>query len=220
MNSWLYYIALAFLLLSYISSLKAFRLDMPKHYKHFSFFLLISLISEIFTYAWSRVLYQYTSFDNSNQWFYNIYHFVGYCFCLYFFSKTLQRPSIIKTVRISSVLYALFAIGNFLFVQGPIQLNTYSELLASALLFFFSIAYYYQLLHAKAIVAIKTDAAFWISTGIFINALGSILGLVLINMMYRISLDRAKIFLILIQLSGLFAYLTFSIAYLCQTKKR
>jgi hypothetical protein len=219
MNSWLYYIALASILLSYISSLRSFRLDMPRHFKHFSFFLLFTLLGEVFAYAWPRLLYEYTPYDRSNQWFYNIFHFIGYCFCFYFFSRILVRANIRRSVVISCILYALFAIGNFFFLQGPVRLNTYSELVASALLVFCSISYYYQLLYAKEVVAIKNDSAFWISTGIFINALGSILGLSLINMMFRYSPDKALTFLLLIQLSGLLTYITFSIAFLCHKKK-
>ncbi len=38
MNKWFLYISLLSVLISFISSLNAFRLDMPKPFKYFSFF--------------------------------------------------------------------------------------------------------------------------------------------------------------------------------------
>jgi hypothetical protein len=220
MNTWLYFIALTFILLSCISSLKAFRLDMPRHFKYLSFFLWFTLLSEIFAYAWPRYLYEHTPYDYSNQWFYNVYHIIGCCFLIYFFTCVLVKQAIQKAIKVLGVGYVLFAVANLCFLQGPVQLNTYTEWAASGLLIFFSIAYFYQLLYDPNIVSIRHDPVFWISTGVLINALGSILGLSLINLMHLFSHEKASIFLLLIQISGLLAYLTFSIAFLCPKKNR
>ncbi len=219
MNNWLLYLDLLILFISYISSLRAFRLDMPLPFRQFSFFVLFLFLSEIFGTAWPRVLYRLTPFAQSNLWFYNLLFFCCCVFYLYFFYKVLQSGRMKKTIRILTFIYILFAVINFFFIQGTLELNTYTELLTSFLVVFLSIAYYYQLLFAKEVIVLKNDAMFWISTGLLIYHLGSVMGLFLINVMNLISNEKAQSIHFIIRIAALIMYLTFSIAFLCQKKK-
>lgn len=219
MNNWFQYLSLLFVLLSYISSLSAFRLDMAKPFRHFSYFLLFVLLSEIFGMAWPRKLYLYASATRNNQWFYNAFHFVSYLFYMYFYLLVIPHAKIRAAIKTIRGIYILFAIGNMLFVQGFMHLNTHTELLASFIMISLSIAYYYQLLYAKEIVSLKRDSVFWISTGILIYHLGSMMGLFLINVMNVVSNGMAQSIHLIIQASAILMYLNFSIAFLCPKKK-
>ncbi len=212
--------ALVVLFLSYLSSLNAFRLDMAKHFRHFSFFLLFTISGEFFAYIWPNWLYKFTAYGQSNQWFYNLFHIPMYLFLFYFFYNILYIPKLRRSIPLLGGLYMVFAVINLLFIQGVLILNTYSELFAGSAMIFFSLSYYYQLLNTKEVVPLKSDPGFWISTGVFISHLGSLLALSLINIMLRRSPETAETFMILVITAGILAYLTFSIAFLCYRKKR
>jgi hypothetical protein len=219
MNYWLQYVLIAMILISYLSSLNAFRLDMAKPYKQFSYYLLFVSLGELFAFAWQEWLYRLTPFPKYTQWFYNGFHYISYLFIMYFFYQVLRSAGVRNVLKVMGILYAAFALINMLFIQGLIWLNSYSELLASVILIFSSVAYFYQLLFAKKVETIKNNPLFWISSGVLLSHLGSVLALYLINNMTTISLPRAYFFLSLIRLAGIFTYLIFLIAFLCQKKK-
>lgn len=219
MNKWFLYISLSSVLISFLSSLNAFRLDLPKPFKQFSLFLLFVFLAEVFGVAWAKKLYQFTNFSRSNQWFYNLFHFCCYLFYLYFFNQVIQFPRIKKWIRGLSLFFVLFAAGNLLFFQGPLHLNTYTELVACLIVIFLCIAYYFELLHNNEIISLKSDLVFWISTGLLIYHLGSFMGLLLINVMNMISLAKARSILLIIQSSAIIMYLTISTGFICSRKK-
>jgi hypothetical protein len=219
MNYWLQYTAIGMLLVSYLSSLNAFRLDMPKAYKQFSFFLLFVVLGELFAYAWSNWLYELLGVLPYNQWFYNFFHLLSYSFLMYFFYQVLGLPKVKKIIPVLALVYIVFALINLFFIQGLEELNTRSELVASIILIFLSIAYYYQILLDKKIIPLLNNPLFWISTGVLVSNLGSILALYLINVIAKISMQKADTFLLLIQFAAILTSITFSIAFLCRTKK-
>lgn len=216
--NWFLYISLSIVLLSYLSSLKAFRLDSPT-LRRFSWFLLFTFLGECFGIFWPKMLYRFTPFSRSNQWFYTIFHFFSYVFYIWFFYQILTLPALRKTIRILFLCYVSFALVDFYFIQGMFQLNTFSDLFACFIMVFLSIAYYYKLLYAAEIVSLKNDPFFWISTGVFIYHLGSMMGLFLINIMNAISHEKAKNIQLIIQMAAVSMYASYSIAYLCIRKK-
>jgi len=222
--NWFLYLSLSFILVSYLCSLRIFGLKASSpelHYllRAFSYFLLFAFLAECFGIAWPRKIYLFTPFARSNQWFYNIFHFLSYLFYLWFFLRVLPLPGIKKAVRILSFIYLLVALINFTFIQGPLQLNTFTDLLACFIMVFLSIAYYYQLLYAKEIVPLQRDPIFWISTGLLIYHLGSMMGLFLINVMNVISNEKARNIHFIIQFSAVLMYINYSIAFVCMKKK-
>lgn len=211
-------LSLFILLVSYLSSLRAFRLDMPVIFKHFSFFLLVALVGELFGTAWPKWIHQYTPFSNNNQWFYVFFHFAIYLFYLYFFYKVVRLPHVRPVIKLLAIVYMLFASVNALFIQGFFKLNTYSDVLGNFILIFLSISYFYQLLRSPEIISLKNDMVFWISTGVFIFHLGSLMGNFLINAMYSNSIPKAQNIHMIIMVSAIVMYLTYIIAYLCRKK--
>lgn len=217
MVSWFQYAALLCIFISYISSLRAFRLDMPFLYKRFSYFLLFMLIGESFAVAWPKWIYQHTSLGNSTIRFYYFFHIATYLFYLYFFHEVLRSLKLKRTVNVLGIVYVVLAIV-LLFTKG-FAAFPYNYLFASFLMVFFSIAYYYQLLNAKELVPLKDDMAFWISTGVFIHHLGSTFALFLVNVLnYYSAAAAAKVFMVVLY-AAMAMYLTYSIGYLCHRKQ-
>lgn len=219
MRNWYIYIPLLFVLLSYLSSLNAFRLGMAAEYKRFSYFLLFTLLCESFGVAWPKWLYMYTPFTRSNQWFYNFFHLATYLFYFRHFHIVLLSGALKRIIGILTASYLFLAVLDLAFIQGLLWLNTYTDLYGSFIIIFLCISYYYQLLYQKEITSLKTDPMFWISTGLFVYHLGSSMGLFVINVMNKASNQGARGIHLIIWMLAIIMYLTFSIAFICRRKK-
>jgi hypothetical protein len=217
-NHWFLYAAILCVLVSYISSLRSFRLDMPLIYRQFSFFLLFVLMGELFAMAWSKWIYLCTPFGQSNQWFYNPFHMCSYLFYLYFFYIISRTARIRQIIKLLAIVYFLFAACN-LFIQGSKELNTYTSLLSAFMMVFLSISYYYQMLNEKEVVPLRSNMAFWISTGLLICHLASSMSTFLINVAAYYSTAAALKIHLIVMLAAMAMYLTYTIGYLCQRKQ-
>jgi hypothetical protein len=206
-------------LISYISSLRAFRLDMPVLFKQFSFFLLFIVLVEGFAFSWSRGLYKYTSLGQINHSFYNIFHFLIYLFYLYFFHSVLKSPGIKYAIKIISAVYIVFVMINLVFGQGLFVLNSYTELFNTFIMVFLSISYYYQLLKAEEIVPVRNDLVFWISTGVLIHHLASMMSLFMINIINAFPKGKSQGIYLIVIFSAMVMYLCFTIGFLWTKKK-
>jgi hypothetical protein len=122
--------------------------------------------------------------------------------------RTLKRIA-----AVLAVVYVLFSIIN-LTVSGVMVLNKYNDLLASFIMLFLCIAYYYQLVNKRELVSLRNDLAFWVSTGLLINHLGNTMSLFFINLL-AYSADKLHI---IIMFAAFIMYLTYSIGYLCHNK--
>lgn len=212
------YLSLLCILISYISSLRAFRLDMPLLFRQFSYFLLFVLLAEAFGVAWPKWIWQLTPFSQFNAGYYNVFHVVMYAFYLHFFYRVLQTILLKRIVAVLAITYILFAILN-LNNQGWGVFNNYNYLFASFMMVFLSIAYYYQLLRARDMKPLRNDLVFWISTGSLIYHLGSAMSLFLINVMHYYSAAAAQKIHIIVMFAAMTMYLTYSIGYLCHRKQ-
>jgi hypothetical protein len=111
------------------------------------------------------------------------------------------------------IFYISFSFVN-LFMNGIMEFNGYNALLASFMMVFLCIAYYYQLLTAREIVTLKYDTTFWITTGMLIYHLGSGMNLFLITIFKIVASGIHTIVL----LAAIAMYLNYSIGYLCHKK--
>jgi len=218
-GNWILYLSLFIVMFSCICSLRSFMAGGERLLRLFSFFLAFTFLGEIFGIMWGAKLYHLTSLGRNNQWFYNIFHLFGYTFLMYFFYNILDQKRIKKVISRLVIAFLVFAMSNLLFFQGLMQLNTYTEVLACFIMVFMSIAYYYQLLDAPQLTQLSRDPFFWISTGVLIYHLGSVMGIFLINVMNIISSEKAKGIHTIIMFSSVAMYLNFSIAYLCRRTK-
>ncbi len=219
MKNWLTYLSLLSIAISYISSLRAFRLDMIKPFKAFSFFLLFVLVGEVFAFSWKEKLYSYTSYTKNNLWFYNLFHLLIYPFYIWLFLQLVYLKNVRSIIKILWVAFYIFAAYNLIKGQGLYKLNSHTILFTGVIMIFLSISYYYQLLYAKNIITLKRDTGFWISTGLLINQLGSVLALFFISILGILSKDTTSNILLFVKISVLVMYITYSIAFLCHKTK-
>lgn len=214
MGKTLQYVNIIFMLISFISSLKAFRLDMPLIFKQFSYFLLFVFLCESFGIAWPKGISDIFHLGKPNQWFYNFFHVLMYSFYFYFFHRILVSAKLKKLVVVFFIVYIAVVIVNFS-RNGVYQFNLTNFQVAAFLMFFLSITYYYQLLSAREFVSLKNDIPFWISTGLMMYHLGSALELSLITYFSKAAAEKIHM---LVMLASLAMYLTYTIGYLCHKK--
>ena len=212
-----YYIYLAPLTLSVLSSLSMLRLDWPKPFKLFSAFLTLTLIVELSAFLWSYSLHKtsWWNFSPNNIWIYNSYLIPQYLFYIYFFSKTVGVRWMSKTGLYIGIGYFLVATQNLLFIQKLFLVNYITIILANFIIVFFTLIYFIQLMKAKEVIRLSRQPLFWIAAGSFIFHLGSLPCFILYNYISAgNSLLATSLFRIIIMLNCIM-YLLYSIAFLC-----
>lgn len=100
----------------------------------------------------------------NNNWIYNIAFPLQQLFIMYFFIQLLEKKKLLIVVS----LFALFAVFNFLLLQGKIKLNTYSLALGGMIIVLFAFFKLYKLYQIDSPQSLYKEPAFWICTGFII----------------------------------------------------
>jgi hypothetical protein len=138
---------------------------------------------------------------------------------IFFVTCVLSFPGIKRVIKALALLYVFFVAINLAVGQGVLKINSYTELLNTFMMVFLSITYYFQVLKTKEIIVIKHDIVFWISTGVLIYHLGSMLLLFLIEVVNTSLAANAWRLFIIVELSSMIMYLCFTIGFLWAKKK-
>jgi hypothetical protein len=212
-------IYLTVVLIAALSSLKAFRLDMGKPYKCFSLYLFFVLLIEICAVSWPRLVKHYhLDYSPENHWVYNLYLIPAYLFYLYFYYNNLKSVQVKKLIKVSSAVLLLAGLYNLLLAQGVFKLNTYTLVFAGLLVVCLTLTYFYQILNEKIFVPLMTNPLFWISAGAFLFHLTTMLGLFFIVFLNDWYGRAAYASAVIIKITSIIMYTTYSIAFLCQKK--
>ena len=213
-------IYLLILFLSFLSSLRAFRLDLPRPFKYFSWFLLFVFFIELMAVVWPRIItFYYLDVSKENHWIYNIYIIPAYLFYLYFYYYFLRSSRVKKIIRITAIVFLFFGLLNLSFGQGLFIFNTYTVLIAGFLMIFLTLSYFYQVLYTKEVILLRRDPIFWISSGAFLFHLTSLLGLFFIVFLNNWYAKAAYATILIIKFASMAMYISYSIAFLCLKKK-
>ena len=100
----------------------------------------------------------------NNNWIYNIAFPLQQLFIMYFFIQLLEKKKLLIVVS----LFAMFAIFNFLLLQGNVKLNTYSLALGGMIIVLFAFFKLYKLYQLDSPQSLYKEPAFWICTGFII----------------------------------------------------
>ena len=90
-----------------------------------------------------------------------------------FFSRIIGFKSN-RVVVLANIVYVLFAIANFLWIQGANALNTYTGIFQSIVILALSISYYYKLLRELPTQQLHRLPFFWIVSGFFFTYAGKL----------------------------------------------
>lgn len=208
-------IYILFILVSFIASLKSFRLDYPLPYKHFSLFLLYAFLNEITSLFLIRVIQV-----QSNMWLINVYIFMSVLFYSYFYSQFITSKKPLFAIKILSFIYIIFSLINITVIQGFNAFNSYSFLIGCVLVIYLTGLYFRQIIISKELVSLSKDPLFWISAGIFIFHLSELPYLVLLNYLNEIARALSKQLILVLKFLNVVMYTLITIGFLCRTSIR
>ncbi len=106
----------------------------------------------------------------NNWWIANIF-LLFQVFLLYkYFSETYPN----KLFTITAYLFLLFALINFIFIQGPFSFNSYSDYAGAIILLLYSLYSLYRLLKELPVENIHQLPLLWISFGVLVYYAGTL----------------------------------------------
>lgn len=204
-----------FIAINWLVSLSAFynAKKIPFYLKAFSFFLLSTLIEEVFALYLSTI-------GKTNLPLYNFFTTFEFCFYLWIINLVIHNTRVKGIIKITIVFYAILAIINILFIQKIRTFHTITYSLGCLLIVIFCIYYFFELFRLPKSVSLATNPAFWICSGLlFFYCCGfPLYGL--INYWSDISQLVLKNFDRIFTILNIFLYTLFTIAFLCVRTRR
>jgi hypothetical protein len=152
-------------LLSAIFSLKSFRLKWPKHLRTFSIFLWVTLLIEIMGVFWKWELFRWFGREPDNIWILNIGMVIGRAILCYYFIQLLSSDRLKTAITTFLLFYLIFGVVNYLMIEKPGPLNTYSIAIGNVAVVFFCMLYFREILNAKDLIQLYKLPEFWIAIG-------------------------------------------------------
>ncbi len=85
-----------------------------------------------------------------------------------FFHQFFEKKKVKRSIEIIAILFILFATGNALFLEPPLEtFNSNTRAVSSLIITAYCLAYYYTQISHPKLVSLHQDATFWLVTGIF-----------------------------------------------------
>jgi len=207
-----------FQVLSFIATTILFIKKRNKLLLYFIPFLFLTIAVEC-TGAW------FVSRSIRNYWIYNVFTTIEFVFYSYLFYLHLKKTVFKKIVVWFIPVFVLLVILNILFKQGFNKtFNTYTFLLGSFFIVIFCCCYFYESVLPENIdQQLSKQPFFWISSGLLIFYLGS----VIINALFEylrsndLQAQGVKIYGIINHSLNVILYGSFFIAFfLCRNNKK
>lgn len=137
--------------------------------KLFMWFLVYSLITEIF----GTYFAYYTKINTAV--IYNTWNIICYLFYALFFSVIIKNKIKRKVIFFFTVTYLMYELVNILFFQNYLtDVYSYSTILIKIFLVITILMYFSELLKSDEILNVKESMFFWISLGVLIYSIGFI----------------------------------------------
>lgn len=106
----------------------------------------------------------------NNWWIANIFLLIQIFLLYKYFSATYPN----KVFRITAYLFLLFALINFIFIQGPFSFNSFSDYAGAIILLLYSLYSLYRLLKDLPVENIYQLPLLWISFGVLVYYAGTL----------------------------------------------
>lgn len=207
---YIYFIAISFLfsLTVYIKSNRT-----PSYLLYFPPFLIITLTIEVIGILLSHR-------HQPNVWLYNFFTVFEFCFYLLLVSFVISNRKMKRVLRFTSLLYAVAASYNIIFIQRLTAFHTFTYSIGCLLIVAACVYYFFELFKMPQAIQLKSSPAFWICSGLlFFYCCGfPLYGM--FNFLSGISNLIIKNFYAIIIILNIFLYSLFSIAFLCRLKTR
>jgi hypothetical protein len=162
--------------------------------------------------------------SRSKQPMYNVFLIVEFAFYAFIFYRHYKKPLFRQIARVFIPVYVILALLNMFFLQGIWGFNTYSSMLGSFFVVLFCCFFFYESIQPEKIdEQLSKQPMFWISSGLLIFYLGS----VIINALWEYLTSNAlqnqgiRIYFTIIHFLNVVLYSSFAIAfYLCPDRRK
>ncbi|HXB91470.1 MAG TPA: hypothetical protein VNU72_04240 [Puia sp.] len=205
------YVYITVILIAFISSLIAFRLDLPFHLKLFSCLLGLTFIIECFVALFERPIFHH----RNNFWIYNSFGLVEFWLYGYFFYRIITVKALRKVIFLFLLIFPIFWVITIFFLFGFNVWNSYVVIVGSFFSVIFAIMYYYQIITAKEIRSLRSMPEFWIATGLLIFYLGELPFFGVLNFLVSHDMLLTRSLLKVLKLLDTLMYGLFSYGFLC-----
>lgn len=197
-----------------IASIFLFFSDVPKYYRAFFFYMLVTVLVESSGYLYRMHYHQ------SNLFIFNVFIPLEAIFFIWFFSKSLDNKKTTSVLYIALGVFLPVSLVNDLFVQSDFsKLHTYDLIVSNILLSAIAIFYLQDTEYKKGSVGFLYEPIFWISCGLLAYVLPmSILYSCFEYLAYKKTESYLfyNIYSFMNNLCNILEYLCFSIGCLCR----
>ncbi len=175
-----YFVLFSELLASIIGTIFFFKFK-HTYLRYFLFLLWFIFLSEIFAHyihdhkIKSLIYYKESNGWYYNHWVYNVLDTLSFMVYYYIFYNALNTLKHKKLVKLFAILYILFSIINWTFIQNFLsEMQSYLFITGAIFLIISIILYFIELLKSEKILIFHKNLLFWISIGLLIYYAGSI----------------------------------------------
>ena len=154
------------------------------------FFLPLFLIFILLIELYGR--YLRLELRQPNAWLYNISVPVEFLFYGFIFYNHYARKPFLLIAKYFLVLFAVFSLGNILFVQGFYKFNTNILKLGSFFMILLSCLYFTELLSKEEPVNFFREPMVWLTAGVFLFNTGEFFYSLFSDYLIKNHLDRPR----------------------------
>lgn len=202
-----------FELAAFLSACINFRKHQHGILKWFLPFLLLVNSIELGNY------FRLFKINNSNNWIYNIFNPVEFCFYSCIFYQILINPKDRKMIRYAVVIVLLIVLLDMFILEGMVYLNSYSYIIICWTISIYCYLYFRQVLRHVDDSNLLSRPFFWISTGLFLFCIGEAI-LFSFFQYFLVTHNFSKfrqVFLFLSNFLNAILYTCLSISFFCRT---
>jgi len=189
------------LLISIAAGIYYYNKLSPRWLRLFPWFLVLSLLFELFAMAYST----YTK--KSNHFIINIYTFIQFIFYLFIFYKTFERKLFKFITAWMAIIFTGYFFYNMIFGIGFFIFSAASNTFGSICVIFCCLLYFYLLFQSELNLNFFRIPMFWIATGLLFYFVGNFIYFSLVNYIIKENLDTSgKIYLFIMTILNLILY--------------
>jgi len=200
-------------------SLKAFLKNWAKPLKWLSSFLFMTFLMEFFAVGWIKYLHStdYWTFSQSNLWIYNAFLIVGYPLLFIYFRGFVTKS---KRIIFDAILfvYELFALINFIWIEGLHLQNSNTFLIINLLVIGFTVYFISWLITRNKMIKLSHSTEVWVAIGVFLYHSGTVPIFIAFNVYHIDDPDLATSLLYINHALNILMHITFVTAFLCKPK--
>jgi len=194
-----------------LASILFFKKETPTYLKLFAPFLLIETILSAITTALAKK-------GIHTLWIYNIVGLLEFSFYITILKSIIKTQLIIKVSNIMLVIFPIFSILNFFFLQGIKDFNSITYSVGCLFTIFLCIVYIYELFQLPTAIKLISDTNFWIVTSLLFFYSVSFPLFACTNLMKDFPQDLGIIIQLIIDILNIILYILFCVAFICKLK--